>query len=77
MRDGVHDFDADATNKGGDMRKFEGSGLKAGVEDGLSFVEALTRNAVESQQETVGNTFKPHREDESGGSKRGKNFIIK
>ena len=76
MRDGVHDFNADETNKYEDTRKFEGSGLKAGVEDGLGSVEAIPRGNIEAEQKTVSNVFRQEFTEEPGGSKNGKSFTI-
>ena len=58
MRGSEHDFDADASNKYQDNRSFQKSGLKAGVENGLSMVESLPRGAAQPEQQTSGNAFR-------------------
>ncbi len=61
-----------------DKRKFEGSGLTAGVESGLSSVEKMTRNSPEKQQSAPETGAKRKGTDaESAGSKGGKSFTMK
>ena len=60
-----------------DKRKFEGSGLTAGIESGLSSVEKLTRNSPEAQQmATEGGAKRVVTTIESAGTKGGKSFTI-
>lgn len=60
-----------------DKRKFEGSGLTAGVESGLSMVEKLPRNSPEKQQSaTEAGAKRATTTVESAGSKGGKSFTI-
>ena len=60
-----------------DKRKFEGSGLTAGVECGLSSVEKLPRNSPEAQQSAPETGAKRATTTiESAGGKGGKSFII-
>lgn len=74
----ANDFNADATNKAQDTRAFGGgSGLKAGVESGLSSVESLSRGEVQAEQKTSGSNFRKDEIETSGGSKNGKNFTFK
>jgi hypothetical protein len=63
-RDNVHDFDVEKENDMRDTRSFPKSGLKAGVENGLSEVESLVRGAVQSQQQTNNNVFRQESIDE-------------
>lgn len=74
MRDGVHDFNADASNEYQDKRSFPNSGVKAGVEDGLSMVERSPRGTIQPEQKTSGNTFRQDSVETSAGSKGGKSF---
>lgn len=76
MKDGVHDFNADTTNDCKDKRSFPNSGVKAGVEDGLSSVERSARGSIEPELKTSGSTFRQECVTESGGSKNGKSFTF-
>ena len=74
----MSDFDQNASNKAKDTRNFGGgSGLKAGVESGLSEVEKLTRGSTEVQQQTMNANFNKEEHMESGGNKNGKNFTFR
>lgn len=77
-RDNVHDFDVDKENDMRDTRSFPNSGLKAGVENGLSEVENLVRGAVQAQQQTENNIFRQAGGDEDIKSDvPGKSFKIR
>lgn len=76
MRDGVHDFNADASNNQQDTRAFPNSGVKAGVEDGLSSVERSARGSIEPELKTSGNVFRQDHIEEAAGSKNGKSFTF-
>lgn len=76
MRGGVHDFNADSSNEMRDKRNFEGSGLKARAEDGISYIERNARGSLEPEQKTSGSTFRQDPVTESAGSKNGKNFTF-
>lgn len=73
----VHDFDADATNNFSDPRSFPKSGLSAGVKDGLSSVENLSRGAIQQNQQSSGHDFRHAAFEESAGTSKGKSFIHK
>lgn len=78
MRDGVHDYPADETNKYKDTRNFPASEVKAGVEFGLGSVEHLERGVIQPQQETHSNTFRQESGDEAPVSgKNGKSFRVR
>lgn len=74
---GASDFDPDATNNFQDTRNFQGSGSVAGVESGLSMVENVKRGSVESEQATMGTTFRREVGETPAGNKNGKNFQFK
>lgn len=74
MKGGEHDFNADATNNMQDTRSFPNSGVKAGVEDGLSSVERSARGSIEPELQAHGSNFKQEFCEESAGSKGGKSF---
>ena len=74
----MSDFNQDQSNNAQDTRSFGGgSGLKAGVESGLSSVEAISRGNVEMEQKTHGENFKKVEADSAAGSKNGKNFSFR
>jgi len=51
-------FDQNSSNEASDTRSFGGgSGLKAGVESGLSSVENLKRGSVQAEQKTSNCNF--------------------
>lgn len=70
------DFNADSTNKNQDNRSFQGAGVKAGVEDGLSMVEKLPRGATQAEQQFHGANQRKDHVSESAGSKNGKSFTF-
>lgn len=72
----MSDFNQDGTNKY-ESKGFPSSGLKAGVEDGLSMVEKLSNGAIQPEQESHGVVFRQQSNNESAGSKNGKNFTIR
>jgi hypothetical protein len=67
------DFNADATNKAKVSHSFPNSGLSAGVESGLSFVDRNV-GTPEPEQKSSGSDFRKKCVEESAGSKMGKNF---
>lgn len=67
------DFNADSSNKMAVNTSFPGSGLTAGVKDGLSMVETISRGNVEAEQKTSGSIFRQEKTTESV-SGNGKNF---
>lgn len=72
------DFNQNGTNSAQDTRSFGGgSGLKAGVESGLSSVESLKRGSTEAQQQTSGANFRKELNHDSAGSKNGKDFTFR
>lgn len=71
------DFNPDKYNKMQDTRSFPSSGLKAGVEDGLSSVQALSRGDAQPEQEFTGANFRKDEINSSGGSSKGKSFTFK
>lgn len=74
----MSDFNQDKSNVAQDTRAFGGgSGLKAGVESGLSSVESVARGNVEAQQKTQGENFRKEVSHESAGSKNGKDFTFR
>lgn len=70
------DFNADATNNQQDTRSFPNSGVKAGVEDGLSMVERSARGSIEPELKSSGDIFRQDLCTESAGSKNGKSFTF-
>jgi hypothetical protein len=78
MRDGVHDFDANSTNNMQDDRPNPASDVKAGVEYGLSSVEAVANKGLQPEQETINSVFKQGAlEYDAGEGKNGKSFKFK
>ena len=73
----MSDFNPDSSNKFQDTRGFPKSGLSAGVESGLSSVEAIKRGSIESEQMTKGTTFRKNEVEAAAGSKNGKSFTFK
>lgn len=72
------DFNQNGSNTAQDTRSFGGgSGLKAGVESGLSSVESLKRGSTEAQQQTSGVNFRKEMHHDSAGSKNGKDFTFR
>jgi len=72
------DFNQNGSNNPQDTRSFGGgSGLKAGVESGLSSVESLKRGEAQAQQKTSGENFRKDATSESAGAKHGKNFTFR
>lgn len=72
------DFNQNGSNTAQDTRSFGGgSGLKAGVESGLSSVESLKRGSTEAEQQTSGVNFRKELCHDSAGSKNGKDFTFK
>ncbi len=72
------DFNQNGSNTAQDTRAFGGgSGLKAGVESGLSSVESLKRGSTEAEQQTSGVNFRKDATSESAGAKHGKNFTFR
>jgi hypothetical protein len=69
----MYDFDADATNKAKNKQSFPNSGLSAGVESGLSFVDRNIGGPT-PEQKSSGSDFRKKQNMESAGSKNGKNF---
>jgi hypothetical protein len=67
------DFNADSTNKPKVSHSFPNSGLSAGVESGLSFVDRNV-GAPEPEQKSVGCDYRKQLNEEAAGSKNGKNF---
>lgn len=67
------DYNADSSNKMAVNTSFPGSGLTAGVKDGLSMVESIPRGNVEPEQKTSGSIFRQDEVTESV-SGNGKNF---
>lgn len=67
------DYNADSSNKMAVNTSFPGSGLTAGVKDGLSMVESIPRGNVEPEQKTSGSIFRQEKLTESV-SGNGKNF---
>jgi hypothetical protein len=76
MLNGVHDFEADKYNDAPNGKAGVPSGKKAGVEDGLNYVQGLSGN-IEAEQKTNGNVFRQERPEVAAGSKNGKNFKFK
>lgn len=77
MNNGPHDFDVAKQSEFKDNRKFPSSGLKAGIESGLSMVENLPRGNVEAQQQANTSNFRQECSDEALGSKNGKGFTVR
>lgn len=77
MRGSEHDFDANKSNKTQDTRSFPDSGMKAGVENGLSMVEMLPHGGIQAEQQTDGNAFRQAPVDSDLGTKNGKNFTLR
>lgn len=72
----MSDFNADKSNKYQDTRSFPKSGLSAGVEDGLSMVEALPRGVAQAEQQTKGPNFRQESKD-TPMAEDGKNFTLR
>lgn len=67
------DFNADATNNAKNKQSFSNSGLSAGVESGLSFVDRNVGGPT-AEQKSSGSDFRKVCREEAAGSKNGKNF---
>lgn len=67
---------ANSTNNIKDNRSFEGSGLTAGVESGLSFVSKSPRGTIQPEQKSSGEIYRQDHVTSPAGSKNGKNFTF-
>jgi hypothetical protein len=54
----MSDYNADSTNKLTNTPNVAGSGLSAGVDSGLSSVEAIANGGIQPEQETAGNNYR-------------------
>lgn len=71
------DFDVAKCDMFRDTRSFPKSGVKAGVEDGLSMVENMPRGSIEMEQKNNTTNFRQECIISSAGSKDGKSFEFK
>lgn len=68
------DFNVEKADKFRDTRSFPKSGVKAGVEDGLSMVENMTRGSVEAEMKNNTTNFRQDCIVSDAGKKDGKSF---
>jgi hypothetical protein len=73
MKGDANGFNADSTNNAKVTHSFPNSGLSAGVESGLSFVDRNV-GAPEPEQKSMGQDFRKELCEEAAGSKNGKSF---